>query len=99
MSLNREKIACCVALLLFLGGMYTVGLSFIKPTQVRRPPNTTIARIEREVFMSEPRGYVGGEDAGRNPFSCSEGWKDLDVVPLVEITALIPVLPICGKPR
>ena len=82
MSLNREKIACCVALLIFLGGMYTVVLSFIKPTQVRRPPNTTIARIEREVFMSEPRGYVGGEDAGRNPFSFSEGWKDLDAVPL-----------------
>ena len=83
MSLNREKIACCVALLIFLGGMYTVVLSFIKPTQVRKPPNTTIARIEREVFMSEPRGYVGGEDAGRNPFSFSEGWKDLDAVPLL----------------
>ena len=83
MSLNREKIACCVALLIFLGGMYTVVFSLIKPTQVRKPPNTTIARIEREVFMSEPRGYVGGEDAGRNPFSFSEGWKDLDAVPLL----------------
>ena len=83
MSLNREKIACCVALLIFLGGMYTVVLSFIKPTQVRKPPNTTIARIEREVFMAKPRGYAGVEDAGRNPFSFSEGWKDLDAVPLL----------------
>ena len=29
MSLNREKIACCVALLIFLGGMYTLSLIHI----------------------------------------------------------------------
>ena len=75
MNLNREKIACCVALLIFLAGMYTVVLSFINPAQIRKPPNTNISRVDdREVFMPKARDYAGSEAAGRNPFSFSEGW-------------------------
>lgn len=98
MNLNREKIACCVALLLFLYGMYSLVMSFVKPVQVlRKPPNIAIARIEREVFMPVSRDYVGSEEAGRNPFSFSEGWEDLDAVPLQPPTIpdrsrILPVL-------
>ena len=98
MNLNREKIACCVALLIFLAGMYTVVLSFINPSQIRRPPNTNISRVDdREVFMPRSRDYVGSEAAGRNPFSFSEGWKDLDAVSLLppsipDRSRILPVL-------
>ena len=97
MNLNREKIACCVALLIFLAGMYTVVLNFINPPQIRKPPNTNISRADdREAFMPKPRDYVGSEVAGRNPFSFSEGWKDLDAVPLLppSIPGRFRILPV-----
>jgi len=82
MRLNREKITCCVTLLIFLAGMYGVVLGFVQPPQVVKLPNIKLATVEREVFKPGPREHVGGEETGRNPFSFSEGWKDLDAVPL-----------------
>ena len=99
MNLNREKTACCVALVIFLYQMYTVVLDFIDPSsQIQKPPNTTISRSDdREVFMPEVRGYAADEETGRNPFSFSEGWEDLDAVPLLppsipDRSRILPVL-------
>ena len=95
MKLNREKLVCCIALLFFLGGMYTVVNSFIHPEKDRPLPGIAIPAAKSKVFAPKAKSYLSSEAGGRNPFSFSEGWKDLDAVPLSppSIPAYARILP------
>ena len=83
MNLNREKLTCCIALMIFLGGMYFVVDSFRKQQKKDSPlPNTTIRNTGAKVFVPKAMQYLSADEGGRNPFSFSEGWKDLDAASL-----------------
>lgn len=83
MNLNREKLTCCIALMIFLGGMYFVVDSFRKQQKKDSPlPNTTIRNTGSKVFVPKAMQYLSADEGGRNPFSFSEGWKDLDAASL-----------------
>ena len=82
MSFNREKVAFAIAVLVFMGGVYSVVVSFVSPAQQVRIPKVELPRGERELFAPEYRRYVAVEGSERSPFSFSEGWQPLDSVPL-----------------
>ncbi len=82
MNLNREKFTCCIALLFFIFGVYAVVKSFTNQEKDPPLPNITIRRSESKVFAPGRKQYLSVDEGGRNPFSFSEGWKDLDAASL-----------------
>jgi hypothetical protein len=82
MNLNREKLTCCIAVLFFVYGIYSVGTRFTSQGKDSPLPNITIRRAESKVFAPGQKPYLSSDEGGRNPFSFSEGWKDLDAASL-----------------
>ena len=92
MNLNKEKLTCCLVLLYFVYGIYTVGTRFTRQGKAAPLPNITIRRAESNVFAPEQKPYLSAVEGGRNPFSFSEGWKDLDAASLSP-----PAIPANGR--
>ena len=82
MSLNREKIALIVVLLLFAVGIYGVVLGFLAPSRQVRVPDVSITRLESQPYLPEFRSHTPPAASRRNPFRLSEGWESLDLLPL-----------------
>jgi hypothetical protein len=82
MKLNREKGAALLALAIAILGSKGVVEGFIAPTRSVRVPDVTLTRRSREVLPRTYRTYTAEGEAGRNPFSFSEGWGRTDAEPM-----------------
>ena len=58
MNLNKEKLTCCLVLLYFVYGIYTVGTRFTRQGKAAPLPNITIRRAESNVFAPEQKPYL-----------------------------------------
>ena len=87
MRLNREKIAAFLAAAILVIGLIDVVLGFMSPSRGLSVPDITIPRSAREVISRNYRrfpeeGQAVEEEPSRNPFSFSEGWQVMELMPM-----------------
>jgi hypothetical protein len=64
-------------------GMKGVVMGFLAPTGRVQVPDVSLTRRSREVLPRSYRTYTSETEAGRNPFSFSEGWQRTEAEPML----------------
>ena len=95
MKWNREVVTCLAALLVSVLGLWGV-IQGLVTTQIR-VPKVTLTRSSREVIPRQYRSFTEESEPGRNPFSFSEGWEEMepspmDLPPVPPAPRLLPLL-------
>ena len=82
MRIHREQIAACLALILVAFAARDLIGGFISPARGLEPQPYSVRDGGRDILRRKYRRYEAESETGRNPFSFSEGWERLEVLPI-----------------
>ncbi len=96
MRLNREKAALLLAVLIAVVGIREVVLAVVAPTGPILLVDPVLPPSRHGVLVRHFRQFKSAEEVSRNPFTFSEGWQSIDILPMDVPPLGAPPRPIPG---